>query len=89
MRPNVVGEQLHYHGVNFVVRVHRWTLRLPEWLALGHTTIVERAVDERRYAMDFRMTHPWFGQTFMYAGTFEADVDERAGAEGGVVTRAP
>lgn len=29
MRPCVVGEQLHYQGVNFIVRLRRWTLRLP------------------------------------------------------------
>jgi hypothetical protein len=62
---------LHYQGVRFVVKLGRVLLPIPEWLALGHTTIVERAVSENRYAMDFRLTHPVFGQVFRYAGEFE------------------
>lgn len=73
MRPFVVEGELHYHGVRFVAKVGRWTWPIPEWLALGHTTIVERALDEHHFAMDFRMTHPVFGQVFRYAGTFRAN----------------
>lgn len=73
MQPFVVGEQLHYRGVRFVARVGRWAVHIPEWLALGHTVIVERAVDEHNFAMDFRMTHPVFGQVFRYSGTFRAN----------------
>lgn len=72
MRPNVVGDRLHYQGVRFVARVWRWRLPIPEWLLLGHTTIVEQALDDRRFAMDFRLTHPLFGEVFRYRGEFEA-----------------
>lgn len=72
--PCVVGEQLHYRGTRMVARLGPWLLTIPEWLALGHTTIVEQAVGERHYAMDFRMTHPLLGELFRYAGRFEADV---------------
>lgn len=75
MQPFVVGDQLHYRGVRFVVRLGRWALHIPEWLVLGHTTIVERAVDDHRFAMDFRMTHPVFGQVFRYSGTFRANAN--------------
>jgi len=34
--------------------------------------IVEQAVDERRFAMDFRLTHPLFGEVFRYSGEFGA-----------------
>lgn len=64
--------KLHYEGVRFVAKLGRWLLPIPEWLVLGHTTIVEEAVDETHFAMDFRLTHPLFGQLFRYAGTFEA-----------------
>jgi hypothetical protein len=49
---------------------------IPQWLALGTTSIVEEAVDERRFIMDFRMTHPWFGQLFRYSGVFEVEVEQ-------------
>ncbi len=72
MRPYVVGKRLHYQGVRFVARLWRWRMPIPEWLALGHTTIVEEALDDTRFAMDFRLTHPLFGEVFRYSGQFEA-----------------
>lgn len=74
MAPSVVGQQLHYRGIRMVAKLGPWMLPIPEWLLLGHTTIVEEAVGERHFAMDFRMTHPWWGELFRYAGRFEADV---------------
>ena len=79
MQPFVVGQQLHYRGVRFVARVGRRTLHIPEWLALGHTTIVERAIDEHHFAMDFRLLHPVFGQVFRYSGTFRANASANTG----------
>lgn len=75
MQPFVVGRQLHYRGVRFIAKLGRWTLPIAQWLVLGHTTIVEEAIDDRHFAMDFRMTHPLFGQVFRYSGVFEANVD--------------
>lgn len=72
MQPSVVGEQLHYWGTRFVVRLGARLLTLPQWLGPGVTSIIEEAIDEHHFAMDFRMTHPWFGDLFRYAGTFEA-----------------
>ncbi len=73
MQPYVVGEQLHYRGVRFVARLGRWRLPIPEFLVLGHTTIVEQALDDTRFAMDFRLTHPLFGEVFRYSGEFTAE----------------
>jgi len=73
MAPSVVGRQLHYRGVRFLLKLGRLRLPIPQSLALGTTTIVEEAVDERHFTMDFRMTHPLLGQVFRYAGRFEVD----------------
>jgi hypothetical protein len=72
--------RLHYRGVHMVIQLGRVRLPVPEWLALGHTTIVEEAVDERRFAMDFRVTHPLLGQVYRYAGEFEADAGDATDA---------
>ncbi|MGE8358235.1 MAG: DUF4166 domain-containing protein, partial [Microvirgula sp.] len=72
MAPYVVGSRLHYRGVRFIVRLGPLLLPIPEWLVLGHTTIVEEAIDDTRFAMDFRLTHPLLGQVFRYAGVFES-----------------
>jgi len=72
MAARVVGGKLHYCGVRFVVKLGPLLLPIPEWLVLGRTTIVEEAVDETHFVMDFRLTHPLFGQVFRYSGEFEA-----------------
>jgi hypothetical protein len=46
---------------------------MPQWL-LGYTTIKEEAIDEAHFKMDFRLTHPLWGQVFRYSGTFKAGV---------------
>lgn len=76
MAPHVKDSRLHYRGIRFVVRLGPLRLPIPEWLALGHTTIVEEAVDETHFVMDFRLTHPLLGEVFRYAGEFEAASSE-------------
>ena len=73
MVPWVEGARLRYRGVRYVLQLGAWRIGVPEWLVLGHTTIEEVGLDATHFAMDFRLTHPWFGQVFRYAGTFEAD----------------
>ena len=70
MAVRVVDGELHYAGRYFVLRLGRWRLKWPEAAALGHTSIVERALDAERFAMDFRLVHPLFGQIYRYAGVF-------------------
>lgn len=72
MAVRVEDGRLHYRGVRFVAKFGRVLLPIPEWLALGHTSIVEEALDENRFAMDFRVTHPLLGEVFRYSGEFEA-----------------
>lgn len=72
MAPYVVGEKLHYRGVRFVAKLGPVSIPIPEWLVLGHATIIEEALDDTHFAMDFRLTHPLFGQLFRYSGKFEA-----------------
>lgn len=69
--------RLHYRGVCFVLKLGRLRLPIPEWL-LGHTSIVEEAIDAQHFAMDFRLTHPLLGQVFRYAGAFSVESKEAA-----------
>ncbi len=54
MAPHVEDGRLHYNGVRYIIKVGALMLPIPEWLVLGHTTIVEEAVDETHVRMDFR-----------------------------------
>ncbi len=76
MAVQVQDGKLQYSGVCFVIKIGAWLARIPEWLVLGHTTIVEVALDDKHFAMDFRLTHPLLGQVFRYNGEFEADAPE-------------
>lgn len=78
MAVHVEDGRLCYRGVRFVAKVGRWLLPIPEWLALGHTTIVEAALTDTRFAMDFRVTHSLLGQVFRYSGEFETQQEEGA-----------
>lgn len=74
MAVRVERDRLHYDGVRFVLKLGRLVVGLPEWMILGHTTIVERSLPGSAFAMDFRLTHPIFGQVFRYAGTFTTQI---------------
>jgi hypothetical protein len=69
--------RVYYRGEHFVVKLGRLHLPVPEWLVLGHTTITEEAVDDNHFDMDFRLTHPLFGEVFRYAGRFEVAGTQR------------
>lgn len=72
MAVHVEDGKLYYRGIRFVAKLGRLLLPIPEWLALGHTTIIEEAIDDTHFAMDFRLTHPLLGQVFRYSGEFES-----------------
>ena len=72
MAVHVEAGRLHYRGVRFVLKLGALLLPIPEWLVLGHTSIIEEAVDKTRFVMDFRLTHPLAGQVFRYSGEFTA-----------------
>ncbi len=72
MAAYVEDAQLHYRGIKFIVKIGPVLLPVPECLVLGRTSIVEAAVDESHFAMDFRVTHPLFGLVFRYSGEFSA-----------------
>ena len=76
MVPEVKQGKMHYRGICFVMKLGRWLLPIPEWLVLGHTTIVEEAIDDTHFAMDFRLTHQLLGQLFRYSGVFSTVSDE-------------
>nr|CAA6814472.1 MAG: Unknown protein [uncultured Thiotrichaceae bacterium] len=71
MQVAVDNGQLRYESHGYVLKLGKLTLGIPEWLALGHASIVESALSDHSFAMDFRLVHPLFGEIFSYAGEFE------------------
>jgi hypothetical protein len=70
MSVRVREAKLYYQGEYFVMKLGRLKIPIPEWLLLGHTTIVEQQADDDHFSMDFRLHHPLFGQIYRYAGRF-------------------
>jgi len=73
MAIHVEGDVLCYQGVCLLIKCGPLIVKIPEWLALGHTSIREEQLDQTHFKMDFRLTHPWFGEVFRYAGEFEVN----------------
>jgi hypothetical protein len=70
MRVYVEDGNLHYQGICHVLKIGKQRFSIPEWLLLGHTSIIEKALDDDHFSMDFRLQHPWFGQVYRYWGKF-------------------
>ena len=77
MAVSVKEGELHYAGIHYVLQLGRLRIAIPEWLMLGHTTIIESQLDDTHFVMDFRLHHPLFGQIYRYAGKFETTMNSR------------
>ncbi|MDH5693276.1 MAG: DUF4166 domain-containing protein [Gammaproteobacteria bacterium] len=73
MAVKVEDGKLLYSGRSYILKLGSLLIPIPEALVLGHTTIEEVGLDENHFAMDFRLTHPLFGQLFRYAGKFRTE----------------
>ncbi|MEW6446170.1 MAG: DUF4166 domain-containing protein [Pseudomonadota bacterium] len=70
MSVHVMDGRLHFKGKHILINLGGLRLPIPESLILGHTTIIETALDDEHFEMDFRLTHPLFGQIYRYSGIF-------------------
>ncbi|MCU7920810.1 MAG: DUF4166 domain-containing protein [Candidatus Thiodiazotropha sp. (ex Epidulcina cf. delphinae)] len=64
---------LVFKGIGYVWKIGHITLHIPNWMILGDAVIIEKALSETAFFMDFKITHPLFGRTFSYSGTFAID----------------
>ena len=70
MSVEVRDKILYYTGEYYLLKLGKLSVPIPEWILLGHTTIVEKEVSASRFTMDFKLQHPLFGQIYRYAGDF-------------------
>lgn len=71
MTVQVKNGKLYYDGCHFVIKIKALLIPIPEWLVLGHTTIIESALSDSEFEMDFQINHPLFGNIFSYSGKFK------------------
>ena len=70
MKVWVDGGKLYYESCSYVFQLGTWQLSIPEWLMLGKAYIIESALDDQHFALDFRVQHPLLGKIFGYTGKF-------------------
>ncbi len=69
----VEDNKLHYESRGYVLKLGKFKIPIPEWLALGHASIIESEYqqrDEQTFVMDFRIIHFLLGEVFCYKGVF-------------------
>ncbi len=71
MQAAVEEQNLVYQSCGYVFKLGKLLIPIPEWLALGHGTIIETAVSDDEFDMDFRLKHFLFGEIFSYKGRFK------------------
>ncbi len=75
MKAYIIKDRLHYEGICYLLKLGGIMIPIPEWLLLGHTTIEEQAIDKQSFKMDFKLTHPLFGELYRYKGVFTTKLD--------------
>lgn len=69
----VKDNTLYYESRGYVLKLGKFKIPIPEWLALGHASIIEseyNSDNQQIFTMDFKMVHPLFGELFSYKGQF-------------------
>ncbi len=70
MRMSVDAGALIFNSAGYVWDTGLSRIPIPTWAILGDARIIERAISEDEFYIDFSMAHPLFGKTFGYSGTF-------------------
>lgn len=71
MKAHVENKQLIYESNGYVLKLSGVKIPIPEYISLGYARIVETALDNHSFEMDFSLKHPLFGESFSYKGFFE------------------
>ena len=70
MRMSVKESALIFTSIGYVWDVFGIKFPIPTWAILGDAEIIEKAISDNEFYIDFNMVHPLFGKTFSYSGVF-------------------
>ena len=65
-----VADGLIYEGAHLVLKLDVVKLPIPEWSLLGHCVIMEKALGEDNFHVEFHLQHPLLGRLYCYHGRF-------------------
>ena len=64
---------LLFHNRRYFLRLLRWRLPLPQWLAVGRFELLHRNIDRRYFQIIIRVAHPLFGTLLYQRGEFRLE----------------
>jgi hypothetical protein len=70
LKLSVEDGQLIYRSDGHLLKIGKFILPIADYFALGKATIIERALTENSFALDFQIIHPLLGKTYTYNGVF-------------------
>ncbi len=70
LRVSVDNGRLVYRSHGHLWQLGAFRIPIADVLFLGHATIIETAVSDHEFELDFRIDHPLFGETYRYGGIF-------------------
>jgi len=70
MRMSEKDGALIFRSIGYVWKIAGIKFPIPTWAILGNAEIIEKALPDNRFYIDFNMIHPLFGRTFSYSGEY-------------------
>jgi hypothetical protein len=67
---SVEDGRLVYRSVGHLCKTPWITIPIPDVLFLGHAVIIETALSDTEFELDFTIRHPLWGETYYYGGVF-------------------
>lgn len=70
LKVTVNNGDLIYRSHGHIWQYKNLRLTFPDWLLLGHATIIEHALSGQQFHLDFSIKHPLLGTSYWYYGVF-------------------
>lgn len=70
LKLTVENNKLVYRSNGHLLQVGKLRIPIPDVFFLGHATIVETALSEQSFELDFKINHPLLGEIYSYGGVF-------------------
>ncbi len=73
MKVSVKDSALIFNSIGYVWKLGRIKIPIPTWAILGNAAIIEKAISDDQFFIDFQIIHPLFGRTFAYSGVYRCN----------------
>jgi len=70
MKMSVENGALIFKSIGYVWKLAGMEIPIPNWAILGDAEIIEKAISDDEFFIDFKIIHPLFGRTFAYSGVY-------------------